>query len=381
MEETLVLAKERAEESDRLKTFFLQNMSHEIRTPLNAILGFSQLLQGVNTEDSKIHHFSSIINSSGERLLELINNILDISKIEAGSVKINQEAIHLNTLLNHVRNIVKLKAEERNIKIILNMPWDNSKSLIQTDAGKLNQILINLINNAIKFTKNGTVTCSYKLINDDFLEFRITDTGIGIPKEKQKQIFQRFYQVDQSISRGFEGAGLGLSITKALVNLLGGEINFESEYRKGTTFYFTIPYKGRKRLSKKPEIAPKMEFSKEMNVLIAEDDMPSFLFLETLLLDFDMNITRAKNGRQAVELAKNNHFDLILMDINMPIMNGLEATRLIRGFNPGIPIIAQTAFAFAVEEENVLESGCNAYLSKPISKIKLLQIISEYISK
>ena len=380
MEEALVLAKEKAEESDRLKTSFLQNMSHEIRTPLNSILGFSQLLQDTKTDNPRVLKFSSIINNSGQRLLELINNILDISKIEAGSVKINQEAIHLNTLLKHVKDVVQLKADEKQLEIIMNMPWDEGESLIQTDAGKLNQILLNLINNAIKFTKSGNVTCSYELINDDFLEFKVSDTGIGIPKQKQKQIFQRFFQVDQSISRNFEGAGLGLSITKALVNLLGGEIRFESEYRKGTTFYFTLPYKGRKRKSKVISSVPKLESKKELKVLIAEDDMASFLFLETVLLDFNVKITHAQNGREAVKFAKENRFNFILMDINMPILNGLEATEIIRSFDKETPIIAQTAFAFAVEEKKVFEAGCNAYLAKPVSKIKLLKTISKFIT-
>ncbi len=382
MEEALILAKEKAEESDKLKTAFLQNMSHEIRTPLNAVLGFSQLLQNIDTDNVNIARFSNIIHSSGERLLELINNVLDISKIESGVVKVEKNTIHINRLFKHVKDVVSLKAKEKGIEIITEMPWSEADSLIETDSGKLNQILINLVNNALKFTKEGSICFKYELLEDsDFLKFTVKDTGIGIPKAKQKKIFSRFFQVDQSIGRDFEGAGLGLSITKGLVNLLGGEISFESEYRKGTSFMFTIPYKGRKRVRKEDLFIPNFNNTKEINILIAEDDQSSYLFLKAILSEFNMNISRVNNGKKAVEALKNKKYNLVLMDINMPVLSGIEATKLIRQFDNKTPIIAQTAYAFNVEKENLLEIGCNSYISKPIDKNKLLRIIDEYLNK
>ena len=378
IEQALLRSKEKAEESDRLKTAFLQNMSHEIRTPLNSILGFSQILQNTNASPEEVQQYSEIISKSGTRLLDLINNILDISKIESGNLVLKEEAIQLNQLIQHIDKLISPRIKQKGLKLHLKFDLSDQDSLIQIDAGKLNQILLNLITNAIKFTEKGSITCSYKIVDDKIL-FCVKDTGPGIPRKQQSQVFGRFYQVDQTINKHFEGVGLGLAISKGLVELLRGDIWLESEIGKGTSFFFTIPYKNRQRHSPRKKTLADISTATNLNILIAEDDDSSFLFLEAILNQYNTKIHRATNGKQAVEISNDQDIDLVLMDINMPVMNGIEATKLIRQEHPKLPIIAQTAYAFSVEKKEVFEAGCNEYLAKPISQTDLISTISKWI--
>ena len=369
----LIIAKEQAIESDKLKTAFLQNMSHEIRTPLNSILGFSDLLkESDNLVD--VHQYSTIISNSGRNLLRLINNILDISKIESGSVELNMETFSLNHLLLNIENMIKLNAKEKGIELKMDFALEDEESYIVSDKGKINQILINLINNAIKFTEEGSVTCKYKCI-DNMLQFSVSDTGKGIDNAHQEYIFQRFFQSKYKHSIE-EGTGLGLAITKGLVVLLGGDISLKSEIDKGSCFTFSIPL-NKTNVALKQKLAKKEELSaSKLNILIAEDDDNSFLYLEAILRNFNTKIHRVDGGYKAVEFMENNLVDIILMDINMNGMNGLEATKIIKEINPEIPIIIQSAYAFSNERQDALDAGCDAFISKPITKKDLINQIN-----
>ena len=377
--EDLLIAKEKAEESEHLKTAFLQNMSHEIRTPLNGILGFAQLLKMEDIEEEDVFNYADIIEKSGHRLLELINNVLDISKIEAGTVVLNAKAFHLNQLLADIKKLMLIKFEKKSLYLDIQYGLPNEKDIILTDAGKLNQILINLINNALKFTTEGGVICSYFVKNNE-IHFSVKDTGIGISLEEQEKIFSRFYQTDFTKNREFEGAGLGLAITKGLVNLLGGEIGVCSEKGKGTEFYFSIPYRVGEEINTEAISSKKYKLSgKELNILVAEDDNTSFLYLKKILEKFNVVLHHAENGIEAVNFCVINNPDIILMDINMPKMDGLTAAKLIKEKYPDIPIIAQTAFAFEDQKNEILKAGCDAFVAKPIIKEELFEQIKRFI--
>ncbi|MFA5012621.1 MAG: ATP-binding protein [Ignavibacteria bacterium] len=375
-EEELLVAKEKAEESDRLKTAFLQNMSHEIRTPLNGILGFAELLHTEETNKEEIIKYSGIIQSSGNRLLELINDIIEISKIETGNMSVCMKSISMHTMMQNVINQFLLKSEERGIELRLQQSED---VLFESDEKMLSQILTNLINNALKFTKHGSVEINYSIQGNEIL-FSVKDTGQGIHEEHQDKIFSRFYQVDMSMSRGYEGAGLGLSICKGLVETLKGKIWLKSELGKGTEFYFSIPY------VKAAEIEPESEKSEvsiikaSKKVLIAEDDEMSFDYLNIILTSLNFDVIRAEDGKEAVDICfERNDIDMVLMDIKMPVMSGLSATKLIKERMPKLPIIAQTAYAFSTEKEVAINAGCDDYVTKPIEKDVLLKVISKYI--
>ncbi|MBN2668681.1 MAG: PAS domain S-box protein [Bacteroidales bacterium] len=379
MQEELIKSKEKAEESDRLKTAFLQNMSHEIRTPLNGILGFAQLLSEPLLPADQIAQYSNIIKNSGNRLLELINNILDISKIESGDVKIKEDIVNIYDIINQVGEIIAIKAENKKIEINLKSDYCETDCLVVVDQGKLNQILLNLMNNAVKFTQKGEVTCAYELLESEIL-FSVKDTGIGMSKEQLDKIFERFYQVDNSSQKAFEGAGLGLAITHSLVKLLKGKIWVESQLGVGSTFYFTIPYVKAKRKDVVNK-TKKISLKNTLKVLVAEDDDTSFLFLETILLKFGADVYRVTNGRDAVAFCNVKSVDVVLMDVNMPEMDGLEATKLIKDKHPNLPIIVQTAYAFTTERNEALAIGCDEFISKPINKNELLKTIQKLTKK
>jgi PAS domain S-box-containing protein len=377
-ESELIKAKEQAEESENLKTAFLQNMSHEIRTPLNGILGFANLLKDDDITSDEIDEYTGIIKQSGNRLLEIVNNILDISKIETGQLVIYKKDFYINTLIMELNNFFLQSIKNKDI--ILNYVIDNNLDEIQfySDEIKINQIMTNLINNAIKFTNKGQIDFGYKQY-DDKICFFVKDTGEGINKEFQAKLFERFTQGDVSLSRGYEGAGLGLAITKGLVELLDGRIWFESEVSQGSSFYCEFPF-----ISSNISIDKivNRNSNKKINakILIAEDDYVSYQYLTKSFKEEGIKILRAENGIQAVEMVKEiDDIDLILMDIKMPFMDGIEATIQIKELKPNIPIIAQTAFAFYEEKEQILLAGCDEYLSKPINIEKLRLLISKYV--
>ncbi len=369
----------RAEESDKMKSAFLANMSHEIRTPMNGILGFANLLMNVDYPSEKRKQFIEVIQQSGNRMLSTINNIIDVSKLESGVEKTHYKEVDVNAVLTHLINFFTPEIQSKGLKFVYHEKSPVISKGFITDEYKLNSILTNLIKNAIKFTYNGqiTVTCN---VDEENAEFWIEDTGIGIECDKWAGIFNHFVQVDNSYSRGFEGSGLGLSITKGYVEILNGEITLESEVDKGSVFYVRIPNNTAfsSNGGTKTEMPINLSvISDKFNFLIAEDDQISRFYLKQLVGDISKNIHYAANGNEAVDLVlKNKDIDIVLMDIKMPIKNGLDATREIRKFNKDIFIIAQTAYAQQGDKEKIMKSGCNAFISKPVDKNELMELIA-----
>ncbi|MBU0764176.1 MAG: PAS domain S-box protein [Bacteroidetes bacterium] len=382
-EQELIRAKERAEESDRLKSAFLANMSHEIRTPLNGILGFSQMLKETGYSKKQKEEFVDIITKSGNQLLDIISDILDISTIEAGEVSIHKEKFNLNNLLDDIRKLfVSSVALEKNKKPEFKTSYDlpDKESLINSDPGKLQIILNNLVSNAFKFTKKGFIEMGYRVVSDR-LEFYVKDTGIGIPPDKQKIIFERFRQADDSHTRRFGGTGLGLSIARGFVELLGGSLWLESEPGKGSAFYFTVPYTSESATVRKEKNGKKGNIDwSNLTILIAEDEEMNYRLLDTILHGYGAHIHWAKNGYEAVDIVSRNAVDIVLMDIKMPEMDGFTAIKKIRKIKPGIPVLAQTAIAMPDELRKLSKSGFSDYLIKPINRNDLLKKIEKFIT-
>jgi signal transduction histidine kinase/CheY-like chemotaxis protein len=377
----LEIAKEKAEESDRLKTAFLHNISHEIRTPMNAIIGFSGLLNDQNVEAEKRSQYTDIIIQSSNHLLSVINDIMRIASIEAGQENLSESQFDLNTALEYLHEQFWLKAREQNTSLELKVSLPETEIELIADETKLVQVLANLIDNALKFTKKGSVTFGYK-IRENELEFFVQDSGIGIAPELHQEIFKRFHQVESTNTRKFGGSGLGLSISKAYVELMGGRIWVASALNQGSVFYFTIPYKKASSKESEPETTEisQPELTNQKTILIAEDEESNFNLLKELLSGLNINIVRAKNGLEAVELCRTRIIDLILMDIKMPQMDGFMATRQIREFLPDLPIIAQTAYNTESDKELAYASGCNSFISKPLKKDVVLSIVNVYLS-
>ena len=386
-EKELIKAKEAAEEMDRLKSNFLANMSHEIRTPMNGILGFADLLKTENLSGQKQQEYIQIIEKSGIRMLNIINNIIDISKIESGMMELDISVLNVNKKLDYIFSFFQPEIANKEMQFSLNksLPW--SEANIKTDKEKLLAILTNLVKNAIKYTNEGTIELGYQ-VKDTFLEFYVKDSGIGIDSNRQKTIFERFVQGDISDKNAFLGAGLGLPISKAFVEMLGGQLWVESEKGKGSTFYFTIPFdsvqedtiemKTDNIRNTSPDINAPI---KDLNVLIVEDDEVSILVLDYIVQKISSKILHAKNGLDAIEICRNHpDIDLIFMDINMPFLDGYETTRQIRQFNQDAIIIAQTANGLAGDKEKAIEAGCNDYAPKPILKNELYLIIQKYFT-
>ncbi|SHJ60661.1 PAS domain S-box-containing protein [Arenibacter nanhaiticus] len=378
-EAELIKSKEKAEESDRLKTAFLQNISHEIRTPMNGILGFMQFLQEPSISSNERNEYIDIVNQSGARLMNTVNDIIKISKIESGINEINITDVNTEDVLLYNFNFFKALAEKKGLALMLSEKFlCGTTAIIQTDNTKLEGILSNLINNAIKYTKEGTIEIgNYR--EGTKLVFFVKDSGIGIPKDRIKSIFDRFIQVDDQLARTYEGVGLGLSIAKAHIDILGGKIWVDSIIGKGSTFFFSIPYVPVK-LEHTPKEAPLQGIPKNTTVLLAEDDRISFLYCSKLLQKQGITVIHAQNGASAVDKFKENKsVSLILMDLNMPFMDGLAATRQIRSFDGNIPIIAQTGLGFREDKAKAFEAGCSDYISKPIDSAKLIGLIKKHI--
>lgn len=375
-EELIVKAKEKAEESDRLKSAFLQNMSHEIRTPMNAIIGFTKMLDKPKVSPEKKKSFIPIIVNSTNQLLSIVSDILTISSIDTKQEDINIQSVNVNNLLIELLSIFEPQAMNQNLSLYMSHELDNEQSEIYTDGTKLRQIISNLLSNAIKFTHEGSIEFGYQF-NDDYLEFYVKDTGIGIKKHLKEKIFERFRQADLMITKNYGGTGLGLSISKGFVKLLGGDIWVESEINKGSTFYFTIPYKPVNILNRDPKQIQKDKANN--TILVAEDEEYNYLLIEEMLCEFNIKVLHAKNGKMAIDICrKNPDIKLVLMDIKMPIMDGHEAAKEIRTFNPDVPIIAQTAYALDCE---IKKYGAvfNDYLTKPIDEELLITKFSNYI--
>ena len=384
-EQELFAAKEKAEESDRLKTAFLNNISHEIRTPLNGILGFLSLIQDDDLTDSERNMYFGIINQSADRLMNTINDIIVISQIQAGQMKLTTSEINIKRLTGELLDQFKSDAENKGLEFNINNNLPNNIASISTDSIKLKHILSNLIGNAIKFTKAGSIEFGIRM-NVNYLEFSVKDTGIGISDNLQQFIFERFNQSNVSKTRQFEGLGLGLSITKSYVEILGGKIWVESKEGKGSTFYFTIPYntepEGNVAINNViPQEVEEHQIEK-LKILIVEADKTAEMLLNMIVKKYCKEDLHARTGVEAVEICRNNpDIDLILMDIQLPEMNGHYATREIRKFNKTVVIIAQTVYARKEDREKALEAGCNDYISKPIIQTLLTQLVKKHCNK
>lgn len=381
----LLISKEKAEESDRLKSAFLANMSHEIRTPMNGILGFAELLKEPGLTADQQKKYIKIIEKSGIRLLNIINDIMDISKIEAGLMKSHIKEAKINEQTADIYSFFKIEAEAKGIGLSLKNSLPDDQAIIMTDREKLYAILTNLIKNAIKFTKAGTVEFGYYLRRYHGvveLEFYVKDSGIGIPKDRQEAIFERFIQADIEDRMAYQGTGLGLAITKAYVEMLGGMIWVESEEGRGSTFYFTLPYNhiaDVETIEKPFPSADNSNFARKLKILIAEDDDVSEMLIGRYIKTFSKEILKARTGLEAVNVCRiNPDLDLILMDVRMPAMSGYEATKQIREFNKEVVIIAQTAYGLQGDRQKSYEAGCNDYITKPINKAELQALIQKY---
>jgi signal transduction histidine kinase len=388
----LIEAKEKAEQSDKLKSAFLANFSHEIRTPMNAIMGFSQILYNNKdiTDDEK-KEFLELVLTNSQYLLNLINEILDISRIEAGEMVLDYASCNLNHLILELLSQYeehKTYLKKSNINLVINPEIEELNLHTITDSNKLKQVLINLIENAFKFTETGHIEFGYKLLNTKGKKeilFFVKDTGIGIEDDAKSFIFERFRKVDSSTGKLYRGAGLGLAISKKLVEFLGGKIWVESKLFEGSTFYFTHPLKVDKTIDSEKEKSILTAYNNNFNwgkklILIAEDEFTNYRFIVKALEKTKINLLWAKNGVESFEMIKkHNNIDLVLMDIRMPLMDGFEATRKIKEFNKDLPVIAQTAYALDYEKDEILKAGCDDYISKPYTVHELLNVIDKYI--
>ncbi len=378
--EELVYAKEKAEQSDRLKTAFLNNLSHEIRTPLNAICGFSQRLNKPALSVEKRNSFISIIRNSSDQLLSIVSDILTISSLETRQEQLYIDKVYINEIIINTLANFRQQGINQNISIYAKQPLSDKQSFVYTDHTKVTQILAALLSNALKFTHEGSVEFGYNLKSDiqpAEIEFYVKDTGIGISKVLHQKIFNHFRQVETGLAKKYGGTGLGLSIAQGFVELLGGKIWVDSEPGKGSTFYFTIPYKPVYKIEDKKKVDAKKQ--RQKIVLVAEDEEFNFLFIEELLLDLNIKLIHAKNGREAVDICnKKPEIDLILMDIKMPLMNGYDAAKIIKKQRPALPIVAQSAYALNHEIEQYKDIF-DDYMAKPIKEKLLIKITRKYL--
>ncbi|MDY0077994.1 MAG: response regulator [Bacteroidales bacterium] len=381
----LLIAKEKAEESDQLKSAFLANMSHEIRTPMNGILSFAELLKEPDLKGEDQLEYIQIIEKSGMRMLGIINDIVDVSKIESGIMETHYTLTSLVDILNDQIDFFTPEVKAKNLKIIYeSTPYKDL--IINTDKEKLEAILVNLIKNAIKYTQEGEIRIGFEQ-DTEKLSIFVSDTGIGIPKDRQLAIFDRFVQADIADKMALQGAGLGLSIAKAYAEILNGKLHLKSEVGEGTIFYLDLPLHEIQHISLvedegKTESQELVLQSPKLNILIAEDEYTSALVLSKTLKPLTNKLFLAKTGDEAVNNFKANpDIDLILMDIKMPGMNGYEATEAIRKFDKDVTIIAQTAHAMGGDKQRALDSGCNDYISKPIRREELFYMIDKHFGK
>jgi PAS domain S-box-containing protein len=376
----LKIAKEKAEESDKLKSSFLANMSHEIRTPMNGIMGFSMMLSDPALPDETRESYVKIINSSCDQLLHIINDVIDISKIETGQTDLFESSFSLIALFDEVISFYSPAANDKGVALSIKQSEGNFdiNTEIVSDRTKLRQILDNLLSNAVKFTHSGEIVFRWN-IKDELLNVEIQDTGIGIPSEYLDVIFERFRQVDTSFSKNYGGTGLGLSISKAYIQKMGGKIGVASELGKGSAFSFSIPYKASNEDHVPINIPGKKSKIKEgVKILVVEDEEINWFYLYEILKN-SARLINAPNGAQAIELIeKNPDIEIVLMDIKLPDINGLELTKIIKSTNPGIKVIAITAFALSGDREKALEAGCSEYISKPVNREALLNLIATF---
>ena len=384
----LIRAKEKSEESDRLKSAFLANMSHEIRTPMNGILGFTELLKKPQLTVEKQQKYIDMIEKGGLRMLNILNDLIDISKIESGQTQVTISTCNVNDKIEYIYSFFKPEVESKGMQIFYQNSLPAEKAFIETDREKILGILTNLIKNAIKYSDKGTIEFGYTLKplrKPVKLVFFVKDTGRGIPKDKQKVIFDRFIQANSDDKRVFQGTGLGLAISKAYVEMLGGKIWVESESGKGSCFFFTIPYNNIPKVTtqnlKVIAIAVAEKKIKQLKILIAEDDASSAILQAEIVNQYCSEVSYARTGVETIDVCRSNPaLDLVMMDFQMPEMNGYEATRHIRQFNKSIVIIAQTAYVLKGDREKAIAAGCNDYIAKPYNQASLINIIKKHFN-
>lgn len=378
--EELKRALQKANESEKLKDNFLSNISHEIRTPLNSIIGFSSMLYDPVTEYEK-KEYLDLIMSGGNSLMRIIDDIVDMAKIQSGEIKINKIESNVYDIHKQLFKRYNKNPELRNktIELVLSVPENTQDLLIKTDPFRLNQIIDNLLSNALKFTQKGTINFGYDFENSETIRFFVQDTGIGIPREKINTIFDRFNQIELGHSKEYGGNGIGLNITKSLIELLNGKLTVESEKDRGSLFSFTIPIEKQKFYTK---INSRAHYEwAEKRVLLVDDVIVNLEFLEQLLKPTKAQTILALNGQKAIEIvSKNPDIDLIIMDLQMPVMDGYQATRAIKSKFPQMKIIIQTAYTEISDKQKAREAGCDDYIEKPIKTESLLKLIEKHLS-
>jgi PAS domain S-box-containing protein len=373
-----------AEQSEKLKTSFLANMSHEIRTPLNGIMGFSEYIQRPNLTSQEYARFGAIILDCSNQLLGIVNDVLDISRIESGLMSVASEPVMINKLIETIKVIYsqKIISENKEIELLIEKPLEDKESYIISDELRLRQVLSNLMDNAVKYTEKGQIIFGYN-VKHEMLEFFVKDTGIGIPEDKHVNIFKPFHQAIESTTKLYGGTGLGLAIAKGLSKLLEGDLFFKSVPDVGSEFYFSLPYL-------KTIHIPSSDVSIDIissyswagkSILIVEDDPINNQFLETVLKHSGASLRQTIYAREAIEIIRNERIDIVLMDVRLPDLDGINATKNIREFNEKIPIIAQTAYAASEDKLKCLRAGCNYYISKPINQHHLMAVIDSIIGK
>lgn len=381
----LIKAKIKAEEGDRLKSSFLANLSHEIRTPMNAINGFTELILNTKISESEKIEYLHVIEKSGKNLVGIIDDLIEMSKIDSNQLTPNFTVVNLESCINELFETVKITIKNKDVDFKL-IPCKNPpKFNVITDDIKLKQVIINLLTNALKFTEKGCVSFGFEIDEEmELIKFKVEDTGLGIDEDNHKNIFDRFKRVDSDISIKVGGLGLGLAISKAYVDLLGGTISLDSKIGEGSTFYFSIPlkYSILEHITVKPINNIDLLKSKEQTILIAEDDNINFLLFQKMMQNKSFKIIRAINGQEAVDICISNpNIDLVLMDIKMPIMNGFEALEQIRPIRTNLPIIAQTAYSSSEDKIKIEDAGFNGYITKPLNRDNLFELINKFLDK
>jgi two-component system sensor histidine kinase/response regulator len=372
----LSAAKEKAEASDLLKSAFINNISHEIRTPLNGILGFGQILTEEGLEEADKDMYLGMLNSSSRRLINTVTNFLDISLLSSGNQKVFKREVNPGSVSKEVVNQFRDSCKAKNIEIAIESPALENGFKLYTDGELLNKILLQLIDNAVKFTHHGCITAGYTLENRN-IQFFVKDTGIGISEEYNNQIFGNFMQEDPTSTRGFEGSGLGLSIAKGFTELLGGKMWLDSQKGKGSTFYFSLPCVECTTQSNLKNDTRSSD--QRQTILIAEDDDINFYYFKALLTHDLIEILHAKNGIEAVQICKEHpEIELVLMDLKMRDMDGFEATSQIKSFRSELPIIAITAYCESEDKKMALQAGCDEFITKPVKKDFLLKKLEEF---
>ncbi len=384
MEQELITAKEKAEKENLLRYAFIQNISHEIRTPMNSILGYAELLYNRVTEDDEIE-FLDAISQSGDQLLRLIDDIIDFSRLDKDELTITKEEISVNEIIQMTQQLIsglEKTYNKKDVRFQFKVPSDEN-IIISTDVHRLNQVLTNLISNAIRYTDKGIIEVGYNVYeNEKEITFFVKDTGIGIAKENHSLVFERFIRLHDDSQSIIRGTGLGLTICKHIVKLLGGEIGVESSPGEGSLFYFTHPFIEQKPLQvdrndteEESVVYPNLE---NYNLLIAEDDIFSFQMMKHMLSSTKANILHADTGPSTVEIVKNNNIDFLFLDIRLPELNGYQVIKQIRQFNESLPVVAQTANALPEDRQKIINAGFSAHISKPFSQEDLIYVINKF---